>query len=151
VIITIYGQICIAAKSYQSAIFYLLHAYDYYPDDPMICLCLAIASVGRAMQRQSDNRHHLVVQAMAFLSKYRNLRGVADQGVREVEYNFGRTFHQLGLYSHAVRHYERVLDMAEKAGDDLFAKEAAYNLSLIFVFTGATPLADALYRRWLSI
>ena len=41
---------------------YLLHAYDYCPDDPMICLCLAIASAGRAMQRQSDNRHHLVVQ-----------------------------------------------------------------------------------------
>ena len=40
----------------------LLHAYDYCPDDPMICLCLAIASAGRAMQRQSDNRHHLVVQ-----------------------------------------------------------------------------------------
>ncbi|KAF8883905.1 hypothetical protein CPB84DRAFT_1750548 [Gymnopilus junonius] len=151
VIITIYGQICIAAKSYQSAIFYLLHAYDYYPDDPMICLCLAIASVGRAMQRQSDNRHHLVVQAMAFLSKYRKLRGVDDQTVREVEFNFARTFHQLGLYTHAVKHYERVLDMAEKAGDNYFAKEAAYNLSLIFVFTGAAPLADALYRRWLSI
>ncbi|KAF8957215.1 hypothetical protein BDZ97DRAFT_1924824 [Flammula alnicola] len=151
VIITIYGQICIAAKSYQSAIFYLLHAYDYCPDDPMICLCLAIASVGRAMQRQSDNRHHLVIQAMAFLSKYRKLRGIQDQGMREVEYNFGRTFHQLGLYSHAVKHYERVLEMAEKAGDDWFAHEAAYNLSLIFVFTGATPLADALYRRWLSI
>ena len=41
---------------------YLLHAYDYCPDDLMICLCLAIASAGRAMQRQSDNRHHLVVQ-----------------------------------------------------------------------------------------
>ncbi|KDR78033.1 hypothetical protein GALMADRAFT_245006 [Galerina marginata CBS 339.88] len=151
VMVTIYGQICIAAKSYQSAIFYLLHAYDYCPDDPMVCLCLAIASVGRAMQRQSDNRHHLVVQAMAFLSKYRKLRGVDDQGVREVEYNFGRTFHQLGLFSHAVKHYERVLDMAEKAGDDHFARESAYNLSLIFVFTGAAPLADALYRRWLSI
>ena len=82
VIITIYGQICIAAKSYQSAIcvyssvvalfittdnlpvslVYLLHAYDYCPEDPMICLCLAIASIGRAMQRQSDNRHHLIVQ-----------------------------------------------------------------------------------------
>ncbi|KAF4623249.1 hypothetical protein D9613_002332 [Agrocybe pediades] len=151
VIIAIYGQICIAAKSYQSAIFYLLHAYDYFPEDPMICLCLAIASVGRAMQRQSDNRHHLVVQAMAFLSKYRKLRGASDKGMREVEYNFGRTFHQLGLYSHAVKHYERVIEMAEKAGDDYFAKEAAYNLSLIFVFTGATPLADALYRRWLSL
>jgi len=84
VIITIYGQICIAAKSYQSAIckwaiysilsdsdidfwgsVYLLHAYDYYPEDPMICLCLAIASVGRAMQRQSDNRHHLVIQVFS--------------------------------------------------------------------------------------
>lgn len=31
------------------------------------------------------------------------------------------------------------------------AKEAAYNLSLIYVTTGAVPLADALYRRWLSI
>jgi len=78
IIVAIYGQICIAAKSYQSAIceflvytlycadniliVYLLHAYDYCPNDPMICLCLAIASIGRAMQRQSDNRHHLVAQ-----------------------------------------------------------------------------------------
>ena len=48
----------------------------------------------------------------------------------EVEYNFGRAFHQLGtklsrviskamlkiclgLYSHAVTHYERVLELAE--------------------------------------
>ncbi|KAH9476509.1 Transcription factor tau subunit sfc4 [Psilocybe cubensis] len=151
VIVAIYGQICVAAKSYQSAIFYLLLAYDYCPDDPMICLCLAIASIGRAMQRQSDNRHHLVIQAMAFLSKYRKLRGTHDAGVREVEFNFARTFHQLGLYSHAVKHYERVLEMAERHGDDLFARESAYNLSLIFVFTGATPLADALYRRWLSV
>jgi hypothetical protein len=71
---------------------------------------------------------------MAFLSKYRNLRGMHDKGMREVEYNFGRIFHQLGkssvslsflptnhflapgLYSHAVKHYERVLDLADKAG-----------------------------------
>jgi hypothetical protein len=41
---------------------YLLHAYDYCPNDPMICLGLAISSMGRAMQRQSDNRHHLIAQ-----------------------------------------------------------------------------------------
>ncbi|KAH6893966.1 hypothetical protein BKA70DRAFT_1160794 [Coprinopsis sp. MPI-PUGE-AT-0042] len=151
VLVTIYGQICIAAKSYQSGIFYLLHAYDYAPNDPMICLCLAIASVGRAMQRQSDNRHHLIAQGMAFLTHYRKLRTKDPQTAREVEYNFGRIFHQLGLYSYAVKHYETVLEMAESQGDDLYAKEAAYNLSLIFVFTGATPLADALYRKWLSL
>ncbi|OJA08707.1 hypothetical protein AZE42_08888 [Rhizopogon vesiculosus] len=70
----------------------------------------------------------------------------------EIDYNFGRAFHQLGLHSHAVSHYERVLEMAEKwGGDTSVAKEAAYNLSLIYVTTGAVPLADALYRRWLSI
>lgn len=41
---------------------YLLLAYDHFPDDPVICLCLAIASFGRAMQRQADNRHHLIAQ-----------------------------------------------------------------------------------------
>ncbi|KAF8055211.1 hypothetical protein FPV67DRAFT_1598050 [Lyophyllum atratum] len=153
IIVAIYGQICIAAKSYQSAIFYLLHAYDYCPEDPMICLCLAIASIGRAMQRQSDNRHHLITQAMAFLSQYRKLRSPDPQGMGEVEYNFGRAFHQLGLYSHAVTHYEHVLELAEKADphENNFAREAAYNLSSIYVLTGATPLAEALYRRWLSI
>ncbi|KAJ2916357.1 hypothetical protein MD484_g4072, partial [Candolleomyces efflorescens] len=151
VIVAIYGQICIAAKSYQSAIFYLLHAYDYAPNDPMICLCLAIASIGRAMQRQSDNRQHLIAQGMAFLSQYRNLRANDPETRREVEYNFARIFHQLGLYSYAVKHYEKVLQMAEETGDDLYGKESAYNLSLIYVFTGATPLARALYRRWLSV
>jgi len=35
--------------------------------------------------------------------------------------------------------------------DATFVREAAYNLSLIYVLTNATPLADSLYRRWLSI
>ena len=75
---------------------------------------------------------------MAFLSKYRNLRGENTQGMYEVEYNFGRMFHQLGrvlnlyilttflikdcslgLYSHAVKHYESVLKLAEENGVSL--------------------------------
>jgi hypothetical protein len=77
-----------------------------------------------------------------------------------------------GLHTLAVTHYERVLKLAEKQRsdvrirdrltlriltmlslfeDDCLAKEAAYNLSQIFVTTGATPLAEALYRQWLSI
>lgn len=82
-LVTIYGQLSLGARSYQSAICecslsfcvfvfgttersdaldYLLHAYDYCPQEPMVCLSLAIASMGRAMQRQADNRHHLVAQ-----------------------------------------------------------------------------------------
>jgi general transcription factor 3C polypeptide 3 (transcription factor C subunit 4) len=84
-ILTLYGQFCITARSYQSAIcmfvlfelvlsqrhlpslVYLLQAYEYCPYDPVICLCLAISSVGRAMQRQADNRHHLVTQVRVFV------------------------------------------------------------------------------------
>jgi len=155
-IFALYGHICLAGKSYQSAIFYLLHAYDYCPNDPMICLGLAIASMGRAMQRQSDNRHHLVAQAMAFLTRYRALRQAEAAESDEVEYNFGRAFQQLGLHSLAVKHYERVLEIAERRtrnnSDDVgLAREAAYNLSLIFVTTGANALAEDLYRRWLTL
>ncbi|KAF4563013.1 transcription factor TFIIIC subunit tfc4 [Pleurotus pulmonarius] len=153
---TIYGQLCICAKSYQSAIFYLLLAYDHFPNDPVICLCLAIASFGRAMQRQADNRHHLIAQGMAFLTRYRKLRSTSAASVEEleeVEFNFGRAFHQLGLYSFAVKHYDNVLKMARQhPPNDLgVSKEAAYNLAMIYVLTGATPLAEALYRNWLSI
>ncbi|KAF9039747.1 hypothetical protein BJ165DRAFT_1530795 [Panaeolus papilionaceus] len=51
---------------------HLIHAYDSYPNNLMICFCLAIASIGWAMQHQYDNRHHRVVQAMASMTKYRN-------------------------------------------------------------------------------
>lgn len=49
---------------------YLLHAYDYCREDPMICLSLSIASLGRAMQRQSDNRHHLITQVIGLTRLY---------------------------------------------------------------------------------
>ncbi|KAF9034942.1 hypothetical protein BJ165DRAFT_1512328, partial [Panaeolus papilionaceus] len=55
----------------------------------MIRPCLAIASIGRAIPRQS-NRHHLVVQAI--LTKYHKLWGTTAVGVWEVGCNFGRTF-----------------------------------------------------------
>ncbi|KAL1745068.1 hypothetical protein HDZ31DRAFT_37197 [Schizophyllum fasciatum] len=146
-----YGMTCLAARSYQSALVYLLHAYDCSPDDPMLCLLLAIASLGRAMQRQADNRHHLVAQALAFLTKYRASRREVCGGKGEADYNFGRAFQQLGLFSQAVTHYERMLKRAEAGETCSFVREAAYNLSLIYSVTGARPLADALYRKWLSI
>ncbi|KAL4078076.1 hypothetical protein J3A83DRAFT_4356769 [Scleroderma citrinum] len=152
--VMLYGQLCLAAKSYQSALFYLLHAYDYCPEDPMVCLCLGISSLGRAMQRQSDNRHHLIAQGMAFLSHYRRIRRQdGDRALPEIEFNFGRAFQQLGLHTLAVNHYEKALQLVEGNGDEAIfvAREAAYNLSLIYVTTGAVPLAENLYRKWLSV
>ncbi|KAJ7359218.1 hypothetical protein DFH08DRAFT_686174 [Mycena albidolilacea] len=152
-ITALYGQMCVSAKSFQSAIFYLLYAYELCPDDPVICLNLAVAFIGRAMQRQSDNRHHLIAQAMAVLARYRQFRTEQPDSVGEIDFNFGRAFHQLGLYTHAVAHYERVLKIAETQDSKYttVAQEAAYNLSLIYSMTGAVPLAKALYKKWLSL
>ncbi|KAF8575754.1 TPR-like protein [Ramaria rubella] len=156
IMVCIYGQLCVAARSYQSGIFYLLHAYEYQPNDPVICLSLALAYLGRAMQRQADNRHYMIAQSLAFLSQYRNLRMTDDANADEVDFNFGRAFHQIGLFHHASKHYQRVLANTERCMQDDpnnvgVSREAAYNLSLIYMSTGAVGLAKALYRKWLSI
>ncbi|KAF7298515.1 TPR-like protein [Mycena kentingensis (nom. inval.)] len=75
-------------KNYQSAIYYLLMAHDQCPEDPAIALSLAIASLGRASQRQCDNRQHLVAQAMAFLSRYREHRGATGEHATSCEIEF---------------------------------------------------------------
>ena len=41
-------------------------------------------------------------QGMAFLSRYRELRGETAAGLDEVEYNFGRMFHHLGKSTASV-------------------------------------------------
>lgn len=79
-----YGQISGGTRSYQTeickpALFssseqikafpqldYLLKAYDIEPNDPLICLSLGTACIGRAMQRQADNRNHMVTQVSQF-------------------------------------------------------------------------------------
>ena len=79
-----YGNVMACGKSYQSAIgravypgftfygvwliendckkVYYLRAYDLRPDDPLVCLTLALAYAHRAMQRQTDNRHYQLAQ-----------------------------------------------------------------------------------------
>jgi general transcription factor 3C polypeptide 3 (transcription factor C subunit 4) len=56
-------------------------------------------------------------QAMAFFSQYRSVR--KSEAEDEVEYNFGRAFHQLGLFNLAVRHYEQVLALAESKAESV--------------------------------
>ncbi|KAJ7648353.1 TPR-like protein [Mycena polygramma] len=151
IVLALYGQMCLVAKSFQSAMFYLLMAFDHCEEDPMISICMTVASLGRAMQRQCDNRHHLVTQAIAFIARYRAFRALQGDNVVEIEYNVGRTFHQLALYGHAARHYERALAAAAiKPADTACTAEAAYNLSMIYVGTGARQLAIEIHRRWLS-
>ena len=76
-LVTMYGQ---SYTSYQSAMcklqydsplpsltkrvdyYYLLQAYENCPEDPVVCTSLANTSLSRAMQRQADNRYHMIAQ-----------------------------------------------------------------------------------------
>ena len=113
-----------------------------------------------------DNRNHTIVQGISTLSRYAEIRGASS----EVEYNFGRAFHQLGtlwrsleladtdrvgLLHLAVPRYQRVLELAKDNKDagrgfDM-AREAAYNLGLIYPTSGSPHLARELYRTWLVV
>ena len=68
-LIVLYGHMLSAGKSYASELFYFLLANHLVPDDPVICLSAATAYLYRAMQRQSENRHLQILQAMFFFAK----------------------------------------------------------------------------------
>lgn len=155
--------------------------------EPLPALCAATSLLQIAVDKHVADRHHAVVRAFAFLCEYRRLR---DAGAREaspccwwvmriedevetlcfslvpqeVEYNFGRAFHQLGLLHLAVKHYRRALGISQKGlgGGDGWAplpyesvtstqRLAAHNLALIYRNSGAAALARSLRRRFITI
>lgn len=96
---------------------------------------------------------------------------------QESEYNMGRAYHLLNLTQLAVHHYEKVLVLPSaakpnqpiKSIDDIYTwplttmeeddeddetdlkREAAYNLHLIYMTSGATALAQILLLKYCSI
>lgn len=126
----------------------------------------AIACFGRAQNRQVDNRHQVILQAFTFLHHYRQIRSQSNDGqnsLSEVAYNFGRSFHRLGLYQLAVPHYQQVLQIRDKQAKTKSSKslqrqtgfqawpEAAYNLSLVYLASGNSMLANDVLEKYLMV
>ncbi|POW03655.1 hypothetical protein PSTT_10954 [Puccinia striiformis] len=145
VFLVTFAQILAGTRSFKSAIVYYLRIRESYPDEPLINLLLAITYVQRAMQRQTDNRHHQIVQSLfsrmmdeiwsglltgrafltqglAFFDHYRTVR--QKEFSQEVEFNLGRIYHGLGLTTLAVRHYNRVLALAPPIDGSLSSEDS---------------------------
>ncbi|CAO1620655.1 unnamed protein product [Parajaminaea phylloscopi] len=151
-----YGYLLLVGSSYQAALSYFLRAYSRSPVDPLICLVAACACLGRMTNRQVDNRHHLLLQGLSFLTLYRKLRGGAPLAVEtgdgredegsvpasgtpiargsrsihasmEAAYNIGRAYHSVGLFHLAVPQYQAVL--AAHDGIALASPEASSDAS----------------------
>ncbi|WVQ83249.1 hypothetical protein IAT38_005388 [Cryptococcus sp. DSM 104549] len=168
-----YGQQMLSNKSYQGAIFYLLRAYEACPYEPLICLQLGQAFLNRSTQRQADNKHYQIAQGLGFLARYRHLSSKDPAEQEEVEYNFARGFHSIGIYHLAAKHYEKVLESVEARmraeeervidendeGDyndpeavraNSLAYEAAHNLMMIYATSGSTVLVKRV-SKWMAI
>ncbi|PWN33930.1 TPR-like protein [Meira miltonrushii] len=184
-----YAGLLLTSSNGIPSMAYCLRTYAHFPNDALVCLACAVACLGRAANRQVDNRNQVVMQAYAFLHHYREIRkkegqikmeesnSVFKEGMNvyepEIEYNFGRVAHQLGLNQLAVPHYNSVLrphkDFAfgKKSGDDQMSidaipsssdrqdfdctAEAAFNLHLIYLTSGNPRLANAIVERYLRV
>lgn len=151
----IYACLLGSNRTFSSPIVYLTRAYREYNEDPTICLMLGLAHVHRSMQRNSNNRHLQLLQGISYLLEYKAARekNATDYENQEIEYNFGRLFHMLGLSTLAVNHYNKVLQLHEKLDDPIYdmLMEAAYNLSLIYTINGNTQMAHELTEKYLTI
>lgn len=134
-----YAGLLLTSSNGIPSMAYCLRIYARFPNDPLVCLASAVACLGRASNRQVDNRHQVVMQAFAFLHRYRDLRRKNGDLVQsqqryedddmnknrrnifegEIQYNFARVAHQLGLYQLAVPHYNDVLKNHRAADNDV--------------------------------
>lgn len=133
-LLVLYGHILYSGNSFYPALNYYFRAYSLDPENPGILLPIALCYIHHALKRQADNRHYLIIQGLSFMSLYRKAR-CPDEGspdtmkdikknaqehlyslskLQEVEFNYGRVYHSLGLLHQAVPCYERALELGDQ-------------------------------------
>jgi general transcription factor 3C polypeptide 3 (transcription factor C subunit 4) len=156
-LIMLYGQMMYAGTSYTYGLNYFFRALALEPQNPMVNLCIGLSYIQQALKRQSENRHQLVMQGIAFLNIYYDIRKKSEQLVerQEAEYNMGRAYHLLGLSHLAEPYYTRVLKIAEERGPstthEAYEKVAAYNLRIMLTLAGDGQGAKAVGKKWLVL
>lgn len=138
-LLVLYGNILYSGNSFYPALNYYFRAYTLDSENPAILLSIALCYVHHALKRQAENRHYLILQGLSFMSLYRKVREKGDKHItgkdsrmnagepekeekrksliverQEVEFNFGRVYHSLGLLHQAVPCYERALELGDQ-------------------------------------
>jgi general transcription factor 3C polypeptide 3 (transcription factor C subunit 4) len=86
------GHIRLVTRSVGVAITKFLQVFDVFPNDPLVCLTLAVSYLSIAMQSRSENRHEHIIRGLSFLCRYERLCLNSE----ESNYNFARAFQHLG-------------------------------------------------------
>lgn len=115
-LLVLYGHILYSGNSFFPALNYFFRAYALDDENPATLLSIALCYIHHSLKRQSENRHYLIMQGLAFMHEYRRVREREGslQQMQEMEFNFARVWHMLGLAHLAVEGYHRVLELGEQ-------------------------------------
>ena len=116
-LLVLYGHILYSGNSFYPALNYLFRAYALDDQNPAVLLSIGLCFIHHSMKRQADNRHYLIMQGLSFMDEYRRVRektGTLLQEKQEMEFNFARVWHSLGLLHLAVSGYQKVLSIGER-------------------------------------
>lgn len=158
------------------------HAHTARPEEPLPILCLAmhICRMVTIMETMVENDGVCVLQALACLHRYADLRkdqprtlgerdsaeGTTSKSTipeavleQEIMYNLGRGYHQVGLPELAMEYYNRALRLEDERGDELRAwhggdgvtKETAHNICALYAGKGQTAMALSVLNKYLSV
>ncbi|SCU95807.1 LAFA_0G02410g1_1 [Lachancea sp. 'fantastica'] len=146
----IYAMLLYSSKGFLLALQYLNRLQPELQFDPMVNLMMGLAHLHRSMQRLTAARHIQILHGFRFLYRYHEIRSTKYSAIerQEADYNIGRAFHLLGLFSIAVRYYDKVLGDYD---DIKLKRHAAYNCVLIYSESGNTELANSLMEQYLSV
>ncbi|KAF5205805.1 General transcription factor 3c polypeptide [Thalictrum thalictroides] len=148
-------------SQHQEAARKYLEAYKLQPDSPLVNLCVGTALINLALGLRVRNKHQCLAQGFAFLHNILRLCGDSQEAL----YNVARAYQHVGLVTLAAWYYEKVLATHEEdylipklptentglsgvqtLGYCNLRREAAHNLHLIYMISGASDLARQVLR-----
>lgn len=158
-------------------------AHALRPAEPLPLLCLGthIMRMVTIMETMVENDGVCVLQALACLHRYAELRKSHPTNVvggitgsssslsasavpeavleQEILYNLGRGYHQVGLDELAMEYYNRALRVEDERGAELrnwhggngVTKETAHNLCTLYKRCGSTAMALGIMHKFLAV
>jgi len=139
---------CFLAGTYKLALCEFLAMYKNDPS-AFLAFMIAVSFLQLACRKGTVPVNSLVAQGMGFLSQYREMRG--NECEQETHYNFGRFFHHLGLFPTAMYHYKQVLVTTPLSPMYDLSREAAFNLSKIYMASESYEMARYYIEKYIVI
>ncbi|VDD95624.1 unnamed protein product [Enterobius vermicularis] len=163
------GNNSLITGAYRHALSEYLRVWSDSPDNPLVCLLVALTFVHMACKKDIYSRHMIalrisrVLRGLAFMKRYEKLRGPCQ----ETYYNVARMFHQMNILPVAIHFYNKCLQeeipqvqitdfdtgtlIKVKAERYNLRPMAAHNLALIYRESGNISKATMLLKKYCAV